>query len=334
MHAPSNVDVALGQGSVKKGNIHASCRIRRLGGIRWPSLYLGEVFFSQTIPTSKFELSAPFSLTYPGGLPSHPPVGTMLFSIPNESSFSLAASSNNEAYSAHEDPNTRVELGMLDQILQFNTGVYESPTAEFVFQNQGHEATLQQQPLLDELEFDTSLYDTSHMRPVPACLSTSAHRLRESMASDSSLNRERAEFEGWDEQCIHKDVTMSAKPLNVPDDINGSNNVNTTSETMTSTNVSDDDPVVGFLLQSGRFKCVDIRCARRSFGRRAELKRHYDGAHAPVRHIYWCPVPSCERSSSIGGKCFYRKDKLNDHIRAMHIGMASLVLTARDVSGA
>jgi hypothetical protein len=78
------------------------------------------------------------------------------------------------------------------------------------------------------------------------------------------------------------------------------------------------DTVIGSMYHSGRFKCLHPGCARKSFGRQAELKRHHETIHATQKPAYWCRVPSCERSRARGGYPFTRRDKLNDHVRAMH----------------
>jgi hypothetical protein len=78
--------------------------------------------------------------------------------------------------------------------------------------------------------------------------------------------------------------------------------------------------VIGSILSNGKFKCRETRCRRRSYGRVAELRRHYDVAHAPTKPAFWCPVTACERSRGIGGRCFPRKDKLRSHLRNVHRG--------------
>jgi hypothetical protein len=94
--------------------------------------------------------------------------------------------------------------------------------------------------------------------------------------------------------------------------------IDLTGETSDSDEQDDAEVIIGSLLKSGRIKCTSRRCVRRSFGRQAELRRHYHGAHAPVKLTHWCPVPLCERSSGAGGRPFHRKDKLRDHVRTMH----------------
>lgn len=85
----------------------------------------------------------------------------------------------------------------------------------------------------------------------------------------------------------------------------------------------DSDTAIGTALKSGRYKCNVLRCARKTFSRPAELRRHYDTVHI-VKRQFWCLVQSCERSVSAGGKPFPRQDKLRDHVRSMHIHAAGV----------
>ncbi|OAL52875.1 hypothetical protein IQ07DRAFT_344733 [Pyrenochaeta sp. DS3sAY3a] len=70
---------------------------------------------------------------------------------------------------------------------------------------------------------------------------------------------------------------------------------------------------MGSILFNGKFKCTEVACANKTFGRRAELQRHHATIHA-VEKWFWCPVPSCSRSK----EPFARKDKLADHVRNIH----------------
>ena len=81
-----------------------------------------------------------------------------------------------------------------------------------------------------------------------------------------------------------------------------------------------DDPelAIGSFHHNGKFKCLQRRCARKSFGRPAELKRHYDTIHAVRKPAYWCREPMCQRSRANGGYPFHRNDKLRDHMRKVH----------------
>ncbi|KAH7070543.1 hypothetical protein BKA63DRAFT_493567 [Paraphoma chrysanthemicola] len=66
------------------------------------------------------------------------------------------------------------------------------------------------------------------------------------------------------------------------------------------------------------FRCSNFACRSKSFGRWAELKRHYNAAHAVTPVIYWCEVGGCERSEGMGDRPFPRKDKLGDHVEKIH----------------
>jgi hypothetical protein len=81
-----------------------------------------------------------------------------------------------------------------------------------------------------------------------------------------------------------------------------------------------DDPntMIGSFHHNGKFKCLEPRCARKTFNRQAELRRHYDTIHAPRKPEYWCRVASCQRSQANGGYPFPRRDKLRDHMRKIH----------------
>lgn len=70
---------------------------------------------------------------------------------------------------------------------------------------------------------------------------------------------------------------------------------------------------MGSILFNGKFKCTEVACANKTFGRRAELQRHHATIHA-VEKWFWCPIPSCSRSK----EPFARKDKLADHVRNIH----------------
>jgi hypothetical protein len=79
----------------------------------------------------------------------------------------------------------------------------------------------------------------------------------------------------------------------------------------------DSETVIGFVLGNGRFRCQDRCCRHKTFRRLAELRRHYESTHAK-KLAFWCGVPSCDRSRGLGQRPFHRKDKLNNHVRAMH----------------
>jgi hypothetical protein len=90
------------------------------------------------------------------------------------------------------------------------------------------------------------------------------------------------------------------------------------------TSGTDDDTnlevVIGSVMSNGRFKCSMQECHRLSFGRKAELERHY-GAHTK-KLAYWCEIAGCPRSKEVGYRPFPRKDKLRSHVCKVHGGVA------------
>lgn len=78
---------------------------------------------------------------------------------------------------------------------------------------------------------------------------------------------------------------------------------------------------IGSVLSNGKFMCEDKKCAGCTFGRQAELQRHYNTIHAINKPNFWCCVSTCPRSMSAGGEAFHRKDKLIAHVRAKHPDM-------------
>jgi hypothetical protein len=88
----------------------------------------------------------------------------------------------------------------------------------------------------------------------------------------------------------------------------------------TDTNINS-EVVIGSVMSNGCFKCVVQGCYRRSFGRQAELRRHYYGAHTN-KLGYWCETAGCPRSKEMGYRPFPRKDKLMSHVRKVHGGVA------------
>ncbi|KAF1843039.1 uncharacterized protein K460DRAFT_258993, partial [Cucurbitaria berberidis CBS 394.84] len=70
---------------------------------------------------------------------------------------------------------------------------------------------------------------------------------------------------------------------------------------------------IGTVLVNGKFECNQRQCSSKTFGRPAELRRHYATIHAVQKPEFWCHIVSCERS-----KPFSRKDKLTDHVRKAH----------------
>lgn len=113
----------------------------------------------------------------------------------------------------------------------------------------------------------------------------------------------------------HIELSISAAAVGV---------IDLTLEDSDSDSDSRTDELIGRVFASGRFMCPHRQCVRKSFARLAELKRHYEGAHAPRKHTFWCHVPSCKRSRGVGQRSFPRKDKLKDHVRMAHGGNPEL----------
>lgn len=66
------------------------------------------------------------------------------------------------------------------------------------------------------------------------------------------------------------------------------------------------------------FQCRSSACERKSYRRWADFMRHYNGHHATVRRIFWCPNSECTRSQGYGHMPFDRRDKRNDHVERAH----------------
>ncbi|KAH7082263.1 hypothetical protein FB567DRAFT_102980 [Paraphoma chrysanthemicola] len=66
------------------------------------------------------------------------------------------------------------------------------------------------------------------------------------------------------------------------------------------------------------FRCILPRCRRRTFGRWCDFDRHYNGAHAAIKTVFWCPAVDCPRNEDEGTRPFPRKDKMMDHARKVH----------------
>jgi hypothetical protein len=66
------------------------------------------------------------------------------------------------------------------------------------------------------------------------------------------------------------------------------------------------------------FRCTFPRCRAKTFRRWADFHRHYNGAHASEKTVFWCPVEQCSRSESRGHRGFPRKDKMMVHVEKMH----------------
>jgi hypothetical protein len=80
----------------------------------------------------------------------------------------------------------------------------------------------------------------------------------------------------------------------------------------------DPETVIGSVLKNGRLTCSNSLCAGKSFGRQAELNRHYDTTHAAYIPEFWCPVTTCRRSAFFGIRSFPRIDKLKSHVESVH----------------
>jgi len=67
------------------------------------------------------------------------------------------------------------------------------------------------------------------------------------------------------------------------------------------------------------FRCSMPSCIDETFNRWQDFTRHYNGAHVAedAGDRFWCQVPDCERAV----RPFPRKDKLNDHVRKMHMSV-------------
>ncbi|KAF2824762.1 hypothetical protein CC86DRAFT_258502, partial [Ophiobolus disseminans] len=66
------------------------------------------------------------------------------------------------------------------------------------------------------------------------------------------------------------------------------------------------------------FQCGSPTCRKKTYTRWYDFKRHYNGAHAMERPMYWCDFEGCPRGEEVGGRPFPRKDKLNSHVQSMH----------------
>ncbi|KAF2274783.1 uncharacterized protein EI97DRAFT_88897 [Westerdykella ornata] len=85
---------------------------------------------------------------------------------------------------------------------------------------------------------------------------------------------------------------------------------------------------IGYVLADKRkFRCAKKECHNSTFGRLADLRRHYEAAHvsAANKPEYYCPVSGCARSRWFGGgggRSFgTRKDKCDEHVRNVHKGL-------------
>jgi hypothetical protein len=85
---------------------------------------------------------------------------------------------------------------------------------------------------------------------------------------------------------------------------------------------SGSDQNIGSVLKNGRYECSNTLCANKSFKRPAELKRHYNTIHAAQKPEFWCKASFCNRNAAAGGKPFYRKYRLQAHMRTIHPGIS------------
>lgn len=86
---------------------------------------------------------------------------------------------------------------------------------------------------------------------------------------------------------------------------------------------SDSDSIKGHVLASGKFKCANPECDDLRFGRQADLKRHLVNVHSMKKTEYFCTTEGCDRSrrplgKSKGRSFGARKDKMEEHVQAMH----------------
>lgn len=83
------------------------------------------------------------------------------------------------------------------------------------------------------------------------------------------------------------------------------------------------DEPIGLVFENKRkFKCNKTDCKDLTFGRMADLRRHYDQTHATHRVQFYCSVSGCSRSHAPTGgrgRSFgTRKDKRDEHERTVH----------------
>jgi hypothetical protein len=68
------------------------------------------------------------------------------------------------------------------------------------------------------------------------------------------------------------------------------------------------------------FRCAFPHCHVKTYARWSDFYRHYNGAHAPEKTIFFSPVVECHRSVRRGNRGFPRKDKMRTHVAKMHGG--------------
>lgn len=66
------------------------------------------------------------------------------------------------------------------------------------------------------------------------------------------------------------------------------------------------------------FRCNDLYCYGRTYTRWPDFQRHYNGAHALEKTVFWCPVSTCNRSEGDNNRPFPRKDRMMDHAAKVH----------------
>jgi len=84
----------------------------------------------------------------------------------------------------------------------------------------------------------------------------------------------------------------------------------------------DENPIGLVYSNKRKFKCSKSTCSDLTFGRMADLRRHYDQTHARHRVQYYCGFDGCSRShAQTGGRgrsFGTRKDKRDEHERNVH----------------
>jgi hypothetical protein len=85
---------------------------------------------------------------------------------------------------------------------------------------------------------------------------------------------------------------------------------------------TNNEPIGYVYVDKSKFKCNEPDCKDLTFGRMADLRRHYEQTHSKNRVQYYCSVSGCQRShasTSGRGRSFgTRKDKRDEHERNVH----------------
>jgi hypothetical protein len=84
-----------------------------------------------------------------------------------------------------------------------------------------------------------------------------------------------------------------------------------------------DEAAIGYVLANKKkFKCTDDECKELTFGRLADLRRHFDQNHSNIGEEYFCRHSGCPRSHAetggTGRSFGMRKDKRDEHERMVH----------------